>query len=110
MRTSRSAACPAKDRLVAQSGPNIADRWSAGRKEKETGMSSPREKSTLASGSARSRRATQPKFEQLQGLPETPEELFSSLALPISVTIHQPDPEGNLSPQKQDYVLPWKGY
>jgi hypothetical protein len=43
-------------------------------------------------------------------MPETPEQLFRSVALNVSATVEQPDPTGKRKPQKQEYTLPWAGF
>jgi len=68
------------------------------------------EDSAFAPSPAHSKRSVQPKFQPLARLPETPEELFRTLALPVSCTINQVDPAGKNSPAKQEYTLPWVGY
>jgi hypothetical protein len=68
------------------------------------------EQSTIAPTPARSKKAIEPKFPPLLKLPQTPGEMFRSLALTVTTSIHQNDPTGKKSPKKQDYALPWIGF
>src|SRR5215470_1794114 len=66
--------------------------------------------SAVAPSPAHSKKPVEPKFPSLSKLPETPEDLFRSLALTVSCAIDQPDPAGKKSPRRQEYTLPWVGF
>ncbi len=68
------------------------------------------EKPLATPAQAHSKKPVQPKFPLLTNLPETLEDLFRSLALPVSSEINQPDPASKKSPRKQEYTLPWVGF
>lgn len=63
-----------------------------------------------ASSSSDAVQPANPKYPVLRRMPETLEEIFRSVALPVMASVHQPDPRGKNSPKKQDYVLPWVGF
>src|SRR5689334_18746218 len=69
-----------------------------------------RDSSTVASSERSKKSAVRPEFPALSKMPETLEELFRSVALTTTVSIHQPDPTGKKTPLKQEYALPWVGF
>src|SRR5688572_17866030 len=56
------------------------------------------------------KKAATPDLPPLARLPETPLELFRSIAVTISAKFQQPHPDGKQPPLKQDYSLPWPGF
>jgi hypothetical protein len=62
-----------------------------------------------ASAPAHSKKPSEPNLPSLAKMPNTPEELFRSLALTVTTTVSQPEPSGK-STKKQDYALPWMGF
>ncbi len=73
-------------------------------------MKSPVQEKSAPAPSKKSVKPIQPNLPPPTKAPETVEELYHALAGIVEATIHQPDPEGERSPQKQDYALPWSGF
>ncbi|WP_375769169.1 hypothetical protein NR798_47130 [Archangium gephyra] len=69
-----------------------------------------REKFALTPTTAHPKKPVEPKFAALTKMPETPEELFRSLALTVTASVSQHDPAGKKSQKKQEYALPWAGF
>jgi hypothetical protein len=68
------------------------------------------EQSLSASSPAHSKKPVQPKFPILSAMPETPADLFRTVALKVMTTVNQIDPTGKKAPRKHDYALPWSGF
>src|SRR4051812_36740429 len=65
------------------------------------------DQSTSAPNQAQPKKAAEPKFPALAKLPETPEELFTSLALSVKTTVTQSTGKKSA---KHDYAVPWVGF
>lgn len=74
-------------------------------------MSNPKgDKHAFAPPPAQSKSVVGPKVPALSKLPQTPEELFRSIGLPVFATVSQPDPDGKAASRKQEYGFPWVGF
>ncbi len=74
-------------------------------------MKDPRvSQSTHSSSQARFKKAVEPKFSALPQMPGTLEDLFRAIALTVTTSIIQPDPDEKKPPRKHEYTIPWAGF
>ncbi len=73
-------------------------------------MKNPRDQSTFVPSQTRFKKAVEPTFTALPKMPGTLEELFRALALTVTTSVIQQDPDGKKPPRKHEYALPWAGF
>lgn len=73
-------------------------------------MSTPANGEQSAPAPARPKKPVEPKFTALGKMPETPAELFNSVAAVVVESVKQPDPAGKGPSKTQTYSLPWSGF